>query len=45
VKIDVDADDPLAGQLRPGMSVEPTINTQPPQDEPLSTLVRNKVNG
>ncbi len=29
VKIVVDADDPLANLLRPGMSVEPTIDTKP----------------
>jgi membrane fusion protein, multidrug efflux system len=29
VKIDVNAGDPLAGELRPGMSVEPTIDTRP----------------
>jgi membrane fusion protein (multidrug efflux system) len=29
VKIEVDKGDPLADQLRPGMSVEPTINTKP----------------
>jgi membrane fusion protein (multidrug efflux system) len=29
VKITVDKDDPLAGRLRPGMSVEPTIDTTP----------------
>jgi membrane fusion protein (multidrug efflux system) len=29
VKIVVDKDDPLAGMLRPGMSVEPTIDTKP----------------
>ena len=28
VKIGLDADDPLAGSLRPGMSVEPTIDTK-----------------
>jgi membrane fusion protein (multidrug efflux system) len=28
VKITVDPNDPLAGQLRPGMSVEPTIDTK-----------------
>jgi membrane fusion protein, multidrug efflux system len=28
VKIDVNAGDPLAGELRPGMSVEPTIDTR-----------------
>jgi membrane fusion protein, multidrug efflux system len=45
VKIALDADDPLAGRLRPGMSVEPTIDTKPPDDAVLSTLVRSKVNG
>jgi membrane fusion protein (multidrug efflux system) len=45
VKIALDRDDPLAGRLRPGMSVEPTIDTKPPRDAVLSTLVRNKVNG
>jgi membrane fusion protein (multidrug efflux system) len=29
VKITIDPHDPLAGHLRPGMSVEPTINTRP----------------
>ena len=29
VKIDVDKNDPLAGMLRPGISVEPTIDTKP----------------
>jgi membrane fusion protein, multidrug efflux system len=29
VKIVIDPDDPLIGQLRPGMSVEPTIDTKP----------------
>ena len=29
VKITIDPHDPLIGQLRPGMSVEPTINTKP----------------
>jgi len=29
VKIAVDRSDPLAGRLRPGMSVEPTTNTKP----------------
>ena len=28
VKIEIDKNDPLLGQLRPGMSVEPTINTK-----------------
>jgi membrane fusion protein (multidrug efflux system) len=28
VKISIDKNDPLAGQLRPGMSVEPTIDTK-----------------
>jgi membrane fusion protein, multidrug efflux system len=34
VKIDVDAGDPLAGELRPGMSVEPTIDTKPSANAP-----------
>jgi len=29
VKITIDPHDPLLGRLRPGMSVEPTINTKP----------------
>jgi membrane fusion protein (multidrug efflux system) len=29
VKIELDRHDPLVGQLRPGMSVEPTIDTKP----------------
>jgi membrane fusion protein (multidrug efflux system) len=29
VKISIDKNDPLSGMLRPGMSVEPTINTKP----------------
>jgi membrane fusion protein (multidrug efflux system) len=45
VKIALDEHDPLAGRLRPGMSVEPTIDTRPPTDAALSTLVRSKVNG
>jgi membrane fusion protein, multidrug efflux system len=45
VKIDVDPNDPLAGRLRPGMSVEPTIDTKPPRDDVVSTLIRSKVNG
>jgi membrane fusion protein, multidrug efflux system len=45
VKIALDADDPLAGRLRPGMSVEPTIDTKPPGDAVVSTLLRSKVNG
>jgi membrane fusion protein, multidrug efflux system len=32
VKIVVDRSDPLAGMLRPGMSVEPTIDTKPPEE-------------
>jgi membrane fusion protein, multidrug efflux system len=31
VKITVNPDDPLIGRLRPGMSVEPTIDTKPSQ--------------
>lgn len=34
VKIVVDADDPLANTLRPGMSVEPTIDTKPASSAP-----------
>jgi membrane fusion protein, multidrug efflux system len=45
VKIALDENDPLAGQLRPGMSVEPTIDTKPPRDTVVSTLNRSKVNG
>jgi membrane fusion protein (multidrug efflux system) len=45
VKIALDENDPLAGQLRPGMSVEPTIDTRPPRDAVVSTLNRSKVNG
>ena len=45
VKIALDEDDPLAGRLRPGMSVEPTIDTKPPGNAIVSTLPRNKVNG
>jgi membrane fusion protein, multidrug efflux system len=29
VKITIDPHDPLLGRLRPGMSVEPTIDTKP----------------
>jgi membrane fusion protein, multidrug efflux system len=29
VKIDIDPNDPLLGELRPGMSVEPSIDTRP----------------
>jgi membrane fusion protein (multidrug efflux system) len=36
VKIVVDADDPLAGKMRPGMSVEPTIDTKPGAAAPSS---------
>jgi membrane fusion protein (multidrug efflux system) len=36
VKIVVDKDDPLAGLLRPGMSVEPTIDTKPAAAVPSS---------
>jgi membrane fusion protein, multidrug efflux system len=45
VKIELDPNDPLAGRLRPGMSVEPTIDTKPPTDQALATLPHNKVNG
>jgi membrane fusion protein, multidrug efflux system len=36
VKIMIDRDDPLAGMLRPGMSVEPTIDTRPGSAAPSS---------
>jgi membrane fusion protein, multidrug efflux system len=36
VKIIVEKDDPLAGMLRPGMSVEPTIDTKPAAAAPSS---------
>jgi membrane fusion protein (multidrug efflux system) len=36
VKIDVDQGDPLAGLLRPGMSVEPTVDTRPSSASPSS---------
>jgi membrane fusion protein (multidrug efflux system) len=36
VKIVVDKNDPLAGKLRPGMSVEPTIDTKPGAAAPSS---------
>jgi len=45
VKIALDPSDPLLGRLRPGMSVEPTIDTKPPQDDVVSSLARSKVNG
>jgi membrane fusion protein, multidrug efflux system len=39
VKIVVDKGDPLAGMVRPGMSVEPTIDTKPPAAAPSSASV------
>ena len=39
VKIVVDKRDPLAGRLRPGMSVEPTIDTRPTSAAPSSGSV------
>jgi membrane fusion protein (multidrug efflux system) len=45
VKIAVDPNDALAGRLRPGMSVEPTIDVEPPADTAISSLTRSKVNG
>jgi membrane fusion protein (multidrug efflux system) len=36
VKIDIDKNEPLLGRLRPGMSVEPTIDTRPISVAPLS---------
>ncbi len=40
VKIVVDKGDPLFGMLRPGMSVEPTIDTKPPAAASSSVSVR-----
>lgn len=45
VKIALDAHDPLAGRLRPGMSVEPTIDTKSLSATALSALPAGKVNG
>jgi membrane fusion protein (multidrug efflux system) len=39
VKIVVDKGEPLAGMVRPGMSVEPTIDTKPPAAAPSSASV------
>jgi membrane fusion protein, multidrug efflux system len=36
VKIDIDKGDPLFGMLRPGMSVEPTVDTKPDAAAPSS---------
>src|SRR3984885_6292220 len=40
VKIVVDANDPLANLLRPGMSVEPTIDTKPADTKPIASAPR-----
>jgi len=45
VKIALDPHDPLAGRLRPGMSVEPTIDTKPTTDAVASILPHDRVNG
>ena len=45
VKIELDMNDPLAGQLRPGMSVEPTIDTKPQTGAVLSSGTSSKANG
>jgi membrane fusion protein, multidrug efflux system len=45
VKIALDANDPLTDRLRPGMSVEPTIDTSPSSNTALSALPGGKVNG
>jgi membrane fusion protein (multidrug efflux system) len=37
VKIRIDPGDPLIGRLRPGMSVEPTIDTRPIGTRPIDT--------
>src|ERR1700719_2279525 len=39
IKIVVDRGEPLAGMLRPGMSVEPTIDTKPPAGAPSPASV------
>jgi membrane fusion protein, multidrug efflux system len=39
IKIVVDKGEALAGMLRPGMSVEPTIDTKPPATAPSSASV------
>jgi membrane fusion protein (multidrug efflux system) len=36
VKIEIDKNEPLLGRLRPGMSVEPTIDTRPISAAPTS---------
>ena len=45
VRINLDPGQNSDHRLRPGMSVEPTIDTKPPRDEVVSTLNRLKVNG
>jgi membrane fusion protein, multidrug efflux system len=40
VKIAIDEEGPLAGSLRPGMSVEPTIDTNPAHDSPRASLTQ-----
>ena len=45
VKIGIDPDDPLAGRLRPGMSVEPTIDTKPGDAAPPTALSGNLRDG
>ena len=42
VKIALETGDPLAGSLRPGMSVEPTIETRPADRAPLTALSANQ---
>jgi membrane fusion protein, multidrug efflux system len=43
VKIEIDPHDPLAGRLRPGMSVEPTIDTKPLDGASHTGLARNRL--
>ncbi|HEV2336599.1 MAG TPA: hypothetical protein VGS13_13940 [Stellaceae bacterium] len=45
VKIALDQGDPLAGRLRPGMSVEPTIDTKPGDATPPTALSGNLRDG
>jgi membrane fusion protein (multidrug efflux system) len=45
VKITIDPNDPLRGDLRPGMSVTPTINTKAPAIEQQPSLASNQPDG
>jgi membrane fusion protein (multidrug efflux system) len=45
VKIALDPNDPLFGRLRPGMSVEPTIDTKSSSDTAVSAVPSSQANG